>query len=133
MSNVSQNTLTLKGYFQNIWTAVRTTVKGMSITFKYVYGVKPVTIEYPEVKKFFQRTQDLVYIMTLKTVSLVCNVQLLVRLIVSTLRQSKETRKHQSLRQLAVILFVLTLLNTQLTQLFVVIVVYVQQFVLLSV
>lgn len=51
MSNVTQNTLTFKSYFQNIWSAVRTTVKGMSITFKYVYGVKPVTIEYPEVKE----------------------------------------------------------------------------------
>ena len=51
MSNVTQNTLTFKSYFQNIWTAVRTTFKGMSITFKYVYGVKPVTIEYPEVKE----------------------------------------------------------------------------------
>ncbi len=38
------NELTLWGWFKNIWTAVRTVSKGMGITFKYVYSVKPVTI-----------------------------------------------------------------------------------------
>ena len=51
MSAVIESKLTFSGYFRNIWTAVTTTFKGMMITFKYVYGVKPVTIEYPEVKE----------------------------------------------------------------------------------
>ena len=51
MSYVTQEKLTVTGYFKNIWNALRTCIKGMRITFKYVYGVKPVTIEYPEVKE----------------------------------------------------------------------------------
>jgi NADH-quinone oxidoreductase subunit I len=51
MSAITESKLTFSGYFKNIWTAVRTTFKGMMITFKYVYGVKPVTVEYPEVKE----------------------------------------------------------------------------------
>ena len=51
MSLVTEQKLTFTGYFKNIWTAVNTTFKGMMITFKYVYGVKPVTVEYPEVKE----------------------------------------------------------------------------------
>ena len=51
MSVVTEPKLTFTGYFKNIWTAIRTTFKGMMITFKYVYGVKPVTVEYPEVKE----------------------------------------------------------------------------------
>lgn len=51
MSVVTEPKLTFSGYFKNIWTAIRTTFKGMMITFKYVYGVKPVTVEYPEVKE----------------------------------------------------------------------------------
>ena len=47
----AQEPLTFKKYFWNIYKAIRTTMKGMGITFKYVYGVKPVTIEYPEVKE----------------------------------------------------------------------------------
>ncbi len=43
--------LSLGQYFDNIKTAVITTFKGMMITLKYVYGVRPVTIEYPEVKE----------------------------------------------------------------------------------
>ncbi len=43
--------LTFKKYFQNIFGAIRTTMKGMSITFKYVTSHKPVTIEYPEVRE----------------------------------------------------------------------------------
>ena len=51
MSVITEQKLTFTGYFKNIWTAIRTTFKGMMITFKYVYGVKPVTVEYPEVKE----------------------------------------------------------------------------------
>jgi len=43
--------ITLRVYFKNIYDAIRTTLKGMSITIKYVYGVKPVTLEYPEVRE----------------------------------------------------------------------------------
>lgn len=51
MTQIEETPLTLKQYFSNIWNAITTTVKGMMITFKYVYAVKPVTIEYPEVKE----------------------------------------------------------------------------------
>ena len=47
----SQDRLSFCGWFKNIYLAMRSVVTGMSITFKYVYGVKPVTIEYPEVKE----------------------------------------------------------------------------------
>ncbi|MDC1174518.1 4Fe-4S binding protein [Bacteriovoracaceae bacterium] len=43
--------LTVGKWFRNIWVAVSTAFKGMSITMKYVLTVKPVTIEYPEVKE----------------------------------------------------------------------------------
>jgi NADH-quinone oxidoreductase subunit I len=43
--------LTIKEYFSNIWKAISTTYKGMMITFKYIYSVKPVSIEYPEVRE----------------------------------------------------------------------------------
>ncbi len=43
--------LTIGKWFRNIWTTITTVTKGMGITFKYVYGVKPVTIEYPEVRE----------------------------------------------------------------------------------
>jgi len=49
--NTHQEELTLKKYFQNIWNGIRTTIKGLSITIKYVYDVKPVTVEYPEVRE----------------------------------------------------------------------------------
>nr|MBP9675096.1 4Fe-4S binding protein [Bacteriovoracaceae bacterium] len=45
------NTLSFKDYFLSIYDAVTSTVKGMLITFKYVWGHKPVTLEYPEVKE----------------------------------------------------------------------------------
>lgn len=51
MSVVTEQPLTFKSYFKNIKDAIVSTAKGMVITFKYVYGVKPVTIEYPEVKE----------------------------------------------------------------------------------
>ena len=43
--------LTFGGWLKNIWTAVSTVTKGMSITIRYVLTVKPVTIEYPEVRE----------------------------------------------------------------------------------
>jgi NADH-quinone oxidoreductase subunit I len=43
--------ISFKQYIGNIIDAVRTTVKGLSITIKYVYSEKPVTIEYPDVKE----------------------------------------------------------------------------------
>ena len=49
--NTHHEELTLKKYFQNIWNGIRTTLKGLSITIKYVYDVKPVTVEYPEVRE----------------------------------------------------------------------------------
>ena len=46
--SIQMEELTLKQYFTNIRDVIRTTVKGMGITFKYVWGVKEVTIQYPE-------------------------------------------------------------------------------------
>lgn len=43
--------LTFGKWLNNIWKAVSSVAKGMMITIRYVYGVKPVTIEYPEVKE----------------------------------------------------------------------------------
>jgi NADH-quinone oxidoreductase subunit I len=48
---VHEEHISVKKYFMNIVDAVRTTAKGMWITFKYVWAVKPVSIEYPEVKE----------------------------------------------------------------------------------
>ena len=46
-----EESLTLSKWFHNVFTAVTTVLKGMGITFRYIYGVKPVTIEYPEVRE----------------------------------------------------------------------------------
>ena len=43
--------LGLKQYLVNIWQVVFSVVKGMWITFRYVWAHKPVTIEYPEVRE----------------------------------------------------------------------------------
>lgn len=43
--------LTVGKWFKNIWISISTVFKGMMITMKYVYGHKPVTIEYPEVRE----------------------------------------------------------------------------------
>ncbi len=43
--------LTFKQYISNIWNALYTCLKGLSITTKYIWAHKPVTIEYPEVKE----------------------------------------------------------------------------------
>ena len=42
--------VSFKQYFLNLFSAVYTTAKGMYITFRYVWGVKVVTVEYPEVR-----------------------------------------------------------------------------------
>lgn len=52
----SKPTGTVSDYFQNIFSAVRTTFKGMWITIKYVLTEKPVTIEYPEVRETLPET-----------------------------------------------------------------------------
>ncbi|MFZ8933430.1 MAG: 4Fe-4S binding protein [Bacteriovoracaceae bacterium] len=43
--------LTLKKYFNNIWVAVRSLIKGLKITSKYIYSEPTVSIEYPEVRE----------------------------------------------------------------------------------
>lgn len=50
-TSVADSELTFRQYLNNIKTAVVSTFKGMMITFRYVYGEKPVTIEYPEVRE----------------------------------------------------------------------------------
>lgn len=47
----SEEPLTVGKWFKNVWVGLSTAIKGMMITIKYVYGVKPVTIEYPEVRE----------------------------------------------------------------------------------
>jgi NADH-quinone oxidoreductase subunit I len=47
----SEKHVTFLGWFRNIFTALRTVSTGMWITIKYVFAVKPVTIEYPEVRE----------------------------------------------------------------------------------
>lgn len=43
--------LTFTQYFKNIFNGMFTVLKGMYITFRYVWAEKPVTIEYPEVRE----------------------------------------------------------------------------------
>lgn len=43
--------LTFKKWFSNVFTAMKSCLTGMWITFRYVWGEKPVTIEYPEVRE----------------------------------------------------------------------------------
>ncbi len=50
-TNSYEENLTVKKWFQNLWRGLSSALKGMAITFKYVYSVKPVTIEYPEVRE----------------------------------------------------------------------------------
>jgi NADH-quinone oxidoreductase subunit I len=49
MENIQRETFF--GYFNNIYKAITSSIKGMNITFKYVLFHKPVSIEYPEVKE----------------------------------------------------------------------------------
>jgi len=51
MKNYRTETLTFTGYFANIFNSVFSVMKGMWITFKYVWAHKPVSIEYPEVRE----------------------------------------------------------------------------------
>jgi len=51
VNTFANDELTVGKWFGNVWTAMRTVLKGMRITFRHVYGVKPVTIEYPEVRE----------------------------------------------------------------------------------
>jgi NADH-quinone oxidoreductase subunit I len=51
MSTYTIEHSSVKEYFQNMFKAIVTTVKGLFITFKYVWGVTPVSIEYPEVRE----------------------------------------------------------------------------------
>ncbi len=44
-------TASVADYFRSLYSGVTTTAKGMWITFKYVWAVKPVSIEYPEVRE----------------------------------------------------------------------------------
>ena len=46
-----QDELTFGKWLKNIWLGVSSCLKGMAITFRYVYAQKPVTIEYPEVRE----------------------------------------------------------------------------------
>jgi len=50
MANLTEE-LTFTKYFCNIFGTIRSVFKGMMITFRYVWAVKPVTIEYPEVRE----------------------------------------------------------------------------------
>jgi len=43
--------LTFGKWLNNIWTTLRTCFKGLMITGRYIVAVKPVTIEYPEVRE----------------------------------------------------------------------------------
>lgn len=49
--NYVVESLTLKKWFCNVFSSVATCLKGMYITFRYVWAEKPVTIEYPEVRE----------------------------------------------------------------------------------
>lgn len=51
MSTQIHQQVSFKQYFVNLFDAIYTTVKGMWITFRYVWGVKVVSIEYPEVRE----------------------------------------------------------------------------------
>jgi NADH-quinone oxidoreductase subunit I len=51
LKKVQPDSLTVGQWFKNVWEAISSTAIGMGITLKYVYGVKPVTIEYPEVRE----------------------------------------------------------------------------------
>ena len=50
-SLIHQEELTFGKWLNNIWTTIRTCFKGLMITGRYIVAVKPVTIEYPEVRE----------------------------------------------------------------------------------
>ena len=51
MNTQVHQTSSVKEYFRGLWDGVSTSLIGMWITFRYVWGVKPVSIEYPEVRE----------------------------------------------------------------------------------
>ena len=51
MSTDVHETSSVKEYFGALFDGIATTIKGMWITFRYVWAVKPVSIEYPEVRE----------------------------------------------------------------------------------
>jgi NADH-quinone oxidoreductase subunit I len=51
MNQAAVKPLTVKSYFHNIYEAVTTVFKGFTITMRYIFAEKPVTIEYPEVRE----------------------------------------------------------------------------------
>ena len=103
MSAVTEQPLTFKGYFRNIKEAIVSTVKGMAITFKYVYGVKPVTIEYPEVKEVLpENSRSRLYNDVENCISCM-QCATACRLIVFISLLSREIKMHQRSKQLQVI------------------------------
>jgi NADH-quinone oxidoreductase subunit I len=54
--------LTFTGYFKNIYEAVTSSIKGLLITTKYIWGHEPVTLEYPEVRDILpERSRSRLY------------------------------------------------------------------------
>lgn len=52
----------MKAWFKNVYEAIISTYKGLSITMRYIYDVKPVTIEYPEVREVLpERSRSRLY------------------------------------------------------------------------
>lgn len=51
MNTHVHQTSSVKEYFGGLWDGVTSCLKGMWITFRYVWGVKAVSIEYPEVRE----------------------------------------------------------------------------------
>ncbi len=51
MSTLNNESISFAQYLKNIIGVVRTSLKGLGITFKYVWAHKPITIEYPEVRE----------------------------------------------------------------------------------
>ncbi len=49
--STSVQTGSFKAYFSHMFEAISSSLKGMWITFRYVWAHKPVTIEYPEVRE----------------------------------------------------------------------------------
>ena len=51
MSTQVHHTSSVKEYFTGLYDGITSSLKGMWITFRYVWAVKPVSIEYPEVRE----------------------------------------------------------------------------------
>lgn len=60
--NNQNSELTFTSWFANIYHAIKSCVTGLWITFRYVWGVKPATIEYPEVREVLpERSRSRLY------------------------------------------------------------------------